>query len=141
MNKDISEKVIMVTSCNDHLSGILGESLLRFFLKEKLIRNFDNEYIITEKGWEELEIIGIDVDKLRSTKRKIVNICIESNLGILYEHLGSSLGNLLMEQLIKLEWITKKNEKKYLLTKKGLTGLESMGVQIKTSALRQKCII
>jgi len=138
MNNVNLEKKINVTSCHDHLSGLLGESLLKFFLKENLIKIFDNEYVITDKGWDELEIIGVDVNKLRSTKRKIVNICFESSNGILYEHLGSHLGNLLMERMIELGWIKKKNEKIYLLTEKGLTGLESMGVKIKTMVVRQK---
>lgn len=141
MNKINFEKKINVTSCCDHLGGFLGEALLRFFLKENLIKIFDNEYIITEKGWDELEIIGIDVDKLRSPKRKIVNICFESNHGILYEHLGSYLGDLLKERMIELEWIKKKNEKIFELTEKGLTGLESIGVKLKTLALRQKSLI
>ena len=46
-----------------------------------------------------------------------------------------------MERMIELEWIKKKNGKKFLLTEKGLTGLESMGVKLKTSALRQKNLI
>ena len=141
MNNINLEKKINVTFCNDHLSGLLGEALLRFFLKENLIRIFDNEYSCTEKGWAELEIIGLDVDKLRLSKRKIVNICIENNQGNLYEHLGSDLGNLLMERMIELDWIKKKNEKKFLLTKKGLIGLESMGVELKTLPLRQKNLV
>jgi hypothetical protein len=129
------KKNMIVTSCYDHLGGLIGEALLRFFLKERLIRIFDNEYIITDKGWDELEIIGVNVDKLRSTKKKFVNICFESKKGILYEHLGSDLGNLLMERIIELKWIKKKGGNSYLLTEKGLTGLESMGVKIKTSVL------
>jgi hypothetical protein len=132
---------INVTACYDHIGGLLGEALLRFFLKENLIKIFDNEYVITDKGWDELEIIGVDVDKLRSTKRKIVNICFESNHGILYEHLGSDLGTLLMHRLIELEWLKKKNGNRIQLTEKGLTGLESMGVKIKSVALRQKSLI
>ena len=141
MNEKNFEKSIKVTSCHDHIGGLLGEAFLRFFLKERLIENLVNEYVITDKGWDELEIIGIDVDKLRSTKRKIVNICFESNHGILYEHLGSYLGNSLMNRMIELEWIKKKNGKSFLLTDKGLTGLESMGVRIKSVALRQKSLI
>ena len=141
MNNVNLEKKINVTSCYDHVGGLLGEALLRFFLKENLIKIFDNDYIITDKGWDELEIIGVDVDKLRSIKRKIVNICFESKHGILYEHLGSYLGNLLTERMIELEWIKKKNGKIFLLTEKGLTGLKSMGVKIKAISLRQKSLI
>lgn len=105
------EKRINITSCQDHLGGLLGEALLRFFLKEKLIKMNGNDYIITDKGWDELEIIGIDVDKLRSIKRKIVNICFENNHGIFYEHQGSYLGNLLMVRMIELDWLKKIDEK------------------------------
>ena len=141
MNKMNFEKFINITSCNNHLGGLLGEALLRFFLKENLIKINGNDYTITQKGWDELEIIGIDVDKLRSANRTIVNICFESNHGILYEHLGSYLGNLLMERMIELNWIKKKTEKIFLLTEKGLNGLESMGVKIKTAAFRQRNLI
>ena len=141
MNNLTLEKKINVTTCYDHLGGLIGEALLRFFLKENLIKNFDNEYVITDKGWDELEIIGIDVDKLRSTKRKMVNICFESKHGILYEHIGSHLGNLLMERMIELQWLKKKDGNKFLLTEKGLLGLESIGIKIKTLAVRQKNLI
>ena len=141
MNKENLEKKINVTSCYDHIGGLLGEALLRFFLKENLVKIFDNEYVITDKGWDELEIIGVNVDKLRSTKRKVVNICFESNHGILYEHFGSYLGNLIMERMVELEWIKKKNGKRIQLTEKGLTGLESMGVKIKSVSFRQKSLI
>ena len=141
MNKLETEKKLIITFCYDHIGGFLGEALLKFFLKENFIKFFDNEYVITDKGWDELEIIGVDVNKLQSSKRKIVNICFENEHGILYEHLGSYLGNLLTERLIELEWIKKKNGKKFLLTEKGLTGLESMGIKLKSVALRQKSLI
>ncbi len=141
MNKGNFDKVINVTSCNGHLGGLLGEALLRFFLKENLIKINGNDYAITQKGWDELEIIGIDVDKLRSIKSKIVNVCFESNHGILYEHVGSYLGNLLMERMIELNWIKKKDEKILQLTDKGFTGLESMGIRIKNASLRQNTLI
>jgi len=132
------EKKVIIKSCHDHLGGIFGESILRFFLKEGLIKMKENEYVITNKGWDELEIIGIDVDKLRLIEKKIVNICFESNHGILYEHLGSYLGNLFMERMIELDWIKKRNENTFELTEKGFSGLESMGIKIKTSVSKQK---
>jgi len=107
MNNINFEKRIFVTACHDHLGGIFGEALLRFFLKENLIKMEENDYVITDKGWDELEIIGIDVEKLRSKNTKNLSICFESNHGILYEHLGSYLGNLLMLRMIDLDWIKK----------------------------------
>ena len=135
MNKKIDLKEKIINSCNDHIGGLIGEALLKYFLKEELIKNIDDEYIITDKGWEELEIIGIDIEKLQSMKRKIVNICIESNHGILYEHIGSYLGALLMDKMIEIGWIIKKDEKSFVITEKGILGLDSLGVKIKTFAL------
>jgi len=131
MNSRISERGKIITTCHNHLSGLLGEYLLRFFLKEELIKRLEDDFIITDKGWEDLEIIGIDVDKLRSIKGKIVKVCIESNEGILYEHIGSYLGALLMERMFELGWLKNKDEKRYELTEKGLIGLETLGVRIK----------
>jgi len=138
MSKINLEKKLLIKSCNDHLGGIFGESLLRFFLKEGLIKMKENEYVITNKGWDELEIIGVDVDKLRLIKRKIVDICFESNHGILYEHLGSYLGNLFMKRMIELNWIKKRDENTFELTDKGFTGLDSTGIKIKTIISKQK---
>ena len=126
------KKKVLIKSCHDHIGGFFGESVLRFFLKEGLIKMKENEYVITKKGWDELEIIGVDVDKLRLSERKIVNICFESNHGILYEHLGSYLGNLFMKRMIELDWIKKRDEKTFELTEKGFSGLESLGIKIKT---------
>lgn len=141
MNKVNLDKKINVTSCYDHIGGLLGEALLRFFLKENLIKILDNEYVITDKGWDELEIIGVDINKLRSTQSKAASVCFESSHGILYEHLGSTLGSLLMDRMVELEWLKKENGKKFQLTAKGLAGLESMGVKIKSIALSQKNLI
>jgi len=136
MNKKLFEKRNSIYSCQNHIGGLLGEALLRFFLKEGLIKRLDNDYIITDKGWDELEIIGLDIEKLRSIKSKIVNICIESNHGILYEHIGSYLGALLMERLCELGWLITKDGKRFELTDKGYTGFESMGVRIKPIAVQ-----
>src|SRR4030042_5520244 len=130
MNKLMYKRTI-VESCYDHLGGILGEALFKFLLKEKWIENSDGEYNITDKGWEELEIIGLEVDILRNTKRKIVNICLQSNYGIFHEHIGAQLGSLLMELMIDLNWLEKKDEKRFELTGTGIFGLESLGVEIK----------
>jgi len=132
MNTITLEKRKIVTACHNHIGGLLGEALLRYFLTENFIKKSDDDYIITEKGLDELEMIGVDVAKLHSTKRKIVDICIESKYGILYEHIGAHLGDLLMEMMIGFGWLTSKGEKEFELTGRGLTGLESMGVKVKS---------
>ena len=131
MNKRLIEKRRIVKPCDDHIGGLLGEALLRFFLKEELIKRDESDYFITDKGWEEIEIIGIDIEKLRHNKKN-VKVCIESKHGILYEHIGSFLGALLLQRLFELQWLIKKDEKSFELTDKGILGLESLGVKIKS---------
>jgi len=71
INKQIYKRTF-IDSCYNHIGGVLGEILFKFILKEKWIENSNGEYYITDKGWEELEIIGLDVDTLRNAKRKTV---------------------------------------------------------------------
>ena len=121
----------LVTICYDHISGVLGEIIFKFLLKEKWIEQSENDCIITEKGWNELEMIGIDISKLRDSNRKIINICTERNLGIFHEHIGSHLGSLLLDHMIESKWLQKKNDKDFELNDKGLQALETLGVDIK----------
>ena len=129
MNLYAERKII--TSCYDHLGGILGEVLFNFLIREKWIQKDEKEISITEKGWDELEILGIDVEKLHSTKRKMVTSCIERQYGIYHEHTGAYLGSLLTDWLIDSRWVVKKENGNLGLTKKGLHGLKSLGVDIK----------
>ena len=131
MNENIG-KEINVIICKDHIGGLLGESILKFFLKEKLIfRDKNDEYKITDRGWEDLELIGIDIDELKFSKNKIVNICIERDNGILFEHIGSKLGSLIYKRFFELNWLKKIDDKKIIITNKGVSGLSSLGVRIK----------
>lgn len=131
MNQNLLEERKIISSCYDHLGGILGEALFNFFIKEKWIQKDEKEISITENGWDELEILGLDIEKLCSTKRKVVTICIERYYGIFHEHTGGYLGTLLADWLVDSGWIVKKVEDNFSLTKKGLYGLESLGVDIK----------
>ena len=122
---------IKINTCNGHISGLLGEAILNFFLKEKLIEQYEKSYKITEKGWENLELIGIDINYLLSNmNKKVVDICTDNKNGILFEHIGSKLGFLIKEELLHLYWIKSSNENLYL-TDKGIEGLKSIGVKIK----------
>jgi len=120
-----------VEQCHNHIGGMLGEAIFKFLLKEKWIENIDEELSITDKGWEQLEIMGIDVNLLKNTKRKMINVCSESDHGIFHEHIGAHLGLLLNELMIEKNWLEKKSGKNMELTDLGIVGLSSLGVDIK----------
>lgn len=131
MNRNI-DKEIKINICKEHIGGLLGEAILQLFLKEKLIvKNDTDEYKITDKGWEDLEIIGININELNRENNKIVSICIEKDNGILFEHIGSKLGSLIHDRFFQMKWLLKVDDNKTVLSKKGILGLLSLGVKIK----------
>ena len=130
VKKSLKNKTV-INLCHDHISGFLGEALYHFFLKEKLITKKDEKFIVTKKGIEELEIMGIDIDSIYNSTKNNVSICIEHDKGIFYEHIGSPLGALLMNKMVELNWIAKIDENNFELTKKGFEGLKSIGVKMK----------
>ncbi len=129
----------MVSACYDHLGGRLGESLYKFLVDETWIRKVggEREYGITEKGWRELEGFGIDVEKLRTTKRKMVVPCVERHRGVFYPHTGAYLGGLLEERLFELGWLARKEDKVLEITEKGFKGLNSMGIEMGVQPLSE----
>ena len=131
MNKNIYQKRFPVTICNDHIGGSLGESIFHFFLRESLLQQSNNEYSISDKGWDELELIGVNINALQTSSRKKVSICVEKNFGIIYEHIGAHLGSLLLQRFLELAWIHQPSTAVYELSQDGLQGLQSMGVKIK----------
>jgi len=125
-------KNFKVNVCRDHIGGLLGEAILKFFLKEKLIIKNENDlYDLTDRGFEDLELIGIDIEGLRFSNNKLINICIEKENGILFEHIGSELGSLIYERFFELKWLKKFDDEDVYLTKSGIEGLKSLGVRIK----------
>ena len=51
--------------------------------------------------------------------------------GILFEHIGSKLGSLIIERFFELKWLIKLDDKNIILSNKGISGLKSLGVKIK----------
>jgi DNA-binding PadR family transcriptional regulator len=129
MTPNAYQREIKINTCNGHISGLLGEAILKYFLKEKLIERENKFFHITEKGWENLELIGIDINDLQLNS-KHVDICTENEDGIFFEHIGSRLGDLIKNKLFELKWLIYQHEKPYL-TQEGIEGLTSFGITIK----------
>ena len=119
--------------CNEHIGGLLGEAILHHFLKNKLIQLKDDEYYLSEKGYEELELMGIDINNIILTSQKKIKICFEKHHGILYEHIGSFLGKLILEKMLELRWVNKINGNMIELTRNGRDGLQYIGIRLKNN--------
>jgi predicted transcriptional regulator len=133
MGEKKSQERKMVSPCYDHLGGRLGKALFQFLVEQEWIKKSSEgrNYDITEKGWKELKTFGIDIYKLRSSRRKIISACIERSGENVYEHTGAYLGALLAERLFDFGWLAKKEEKDYEITEKGWEGIESLDIEMK----------
>jgi hypothetical protein len=129
MKKKFFNKMNVITSCNDHIGGIVGEIVLKYFLKQRLIEAHDDDVFLTDKGKEELELMGIEQSLLCSPTS--VQICHEQDFGIVYEHLGGTLGRLFLHRLLELGWVLPRDEGSYVFTQKGLEGFTTLGIDLK----------
>jgi len=119
----------MITMCSDHIGGIVGELVLKYFLKNRLIEVTDGGVFLTEKGVEELEMMGIECSLLVSPS--YIQICHEQDFGIVYEHLGGTLGKLFLNRLCELGWVLPRDNESYFFTHKGLEGFTTLGIDLK----------
>jgi hypothetical protein len=119
-------------TCYDHIGGIVGEELFNCVLSRKWLsaNRRTGEASITSLGWNELREFGIDTDRLRTTKRKPVNACVERHGSRLYRHTGSFLGMLLRDRLLELGWLESVGGKSYSLTPKGIDALLRLGIDL-----------
>ena len=121
----------LVAPCYDHITGQVGESMFKLLLKRRWLHQLSEsgDIEITPQGFKGLAEFGIDVERLRASKRKPVNACIERFGGSQYPHTGSHLGALLTDRLFELGWLQGKGTKNYELTEAGMTGLKQLGLK------------
>jgi hypothetical protein len=121
----------LVNGCYDHLGGRLGEALLASLLKKKWIEGSTETrgYSITDRGWIGLEAFGVDIEGLRSSRRKIASSCVERRGGKVYEHPGAHLGAKIAQRFFELGWLSKKG-KKHEITRLGIKSLAQFGISL-----------
>lgn len=119
-----------VNLCYDHLGGELGEKLFNFFIeKQWIVKALEGrDYDITDTGKQGLEALGIDLQELYHSKRKVLSPCIERFCGTYVEHTGAHLGTLLARRLFALGWTVQPGEKQAEITAKGYEELHKLGV-------------
>ena len=119
----------LVAPCYDHIKGQLAESLFKLLDRGWIRRLESGDYEVTPLGWTDLSALGIDLERLRRSKRKPVNVCVERYRGSVYPHTGSHLGALLTERMFELGWLKGKGTKDYELTESGINGLKLLGLK------------
>lgn len=123
----------LARTCYDHLAGAVGVSL-HDRLKDMgwLIApaNVQQSYAVTTKGTRELEKLGIDLEQVRSQRRRFVGPCLDWSER--RPHLAGSLGASLLQIALQRKWMVQDLDSRALeLTKLGRRELRAQfGIEI-----------
>src|SRR5262245_1031064 len=93
-------------TCYDHLAGTLGVQLHDRLVALKWLRITNRggaAYDLTESGAKELALLGVDLDRIRTSRRRFAFACLDWSER--RPHLGGALGAALLEIALKRRWI------------------------------------
>jgi DNA-binding transcriptional ArsR family regulator len=92
-------------TCYDHMAGHLAVLLRDRFEKLNWLaaKNADEDgYDLTEKGAKALTALGIDIEAVRSLRRRFAYACVDWSER--RPHIGGALGGAILQVALKHEW-------------------------------------
>src|SRR6266496_1797896 len=92
-------------SCYDHLAGQVGVRITEALETKNLIRKFNKEYAITERGWQWLVQLDIHREHIENSRRSLARQCLDWSER--KPHIAGRVGALLMQQMLERNWLRK----------------------------------
>lgn len=92
-------------TCYDHLAGFAGVTITEAMEQQKILKKSGDLYVITSKGWNWLEQLGILQDNVINTRRPLTRQCLDWSER--RPHLAGYLGALLLDEMLKRNWFKK----------------------------------
>lgn len=115
---DTLEGVRYARTCYDHLAGKLGVDVTQALVTKGFIQTEGKEYVITRKGEDWFQSIGIDVHRLKAGRRVFCRQCLDWSER--RYHMSGAVGAALAAKLFELAWITKTSSSRaVLITEQG----------------------
>lgn len=103
-------------TCYDHIAGRLGVQLHDFFRKSRWITpsesHADSDYEVTPKGASEFGVLGIDVSKARTLRRRFAYPCLDWSER--QPHIGGAFGAALLKAMLSLKWVAQELDSRCL---------------------------
>lgn len=90
-------------TCYDHMAGTVAVGMHDFMMLHGWLVADDGAYQLSTEGSAALEQLGLDVDQVRTLRRRFACSCLDWSER--RPHLGGALGAALMALLIKKSWI------------------------------------
>jgi DNA-binding transcriptional ArsR family regulator len=103
-------------TCYDHIAGTLGVALhdrisaLGYITPDA--GGPDDAYALTAKGEKSLSKLGIDVEALRATRRRVAFACLDWSER--RSHIGGALGASLLDLALRKRWVAHERESRAL---------------------------
>ncbi|EKG39177.1 ArsR/SmtB family transcription factor [Pseudomonas syringae] len=109
-------------TCYDHCAGEVAVKLHDALLKAGWLHEQGKDYVISQRGAESLNALGIDVDAVRQQRRRLAYACLDWSERA--PHIGGALGAALLELMLKRGWVSRHLDSRALqLTPKGAGGM------------------
>ncbi|KPW66193.1 MULTISPECIES: ArsR/SmtB family transcription factor [Pseudomonas syringae group genomosp. 2] len=112
----------LARTCYDHCAGEVAVKLHDALLKAGWLNEQGKDYVISERGVESLNALGIDVDAVRQQRRRLAYACLDWSERA--PHIGGALGAALLELMLTRGWVSRHLDSRALkLTAKGVGGM------------------
>jgi len=105
---DEQSAIRVARACYDHLAGRLGVHLTLALVKKKVITPDDRYYTVTKKGEKWFAEFGINIDRLKRTRRIFAKQCFDWTER--QPHLAGVLGAAILNRLFEQQWIVRIKE-------------------------------
>jgi DNA-binding transcriptional ArsR family regulator len=92
-------------TCYDHMAGLLAVTLRDRFEKLNWLASDSVEadaYDLTEEGRKAISALGIDVDAVRSLRRRFAYACVDWSER--RPHIGGALGRAILQFMLEQQW-------------------------------------
>lgn len=102
-------------TCYDHLAGTLGVSLHDRLKRLGWLSSgsaADGGYALTGKGASQLEALGIDVEEIRASRRRLAYACVDWSER--RPHVGGALGAALLKLALNRKWVVRDMDSRVL---------------------------
>jgi DNA-binding transcriptional ArsR family regulator len=93
-------------TCYDHLAGVAGVMVTQALIEKKILIPAGKGYRVSRDGERWFAKLGIDVEDLTGSKRSFARQCLDWSER--KHHVAGALGAALLQRMIELDWIRKK---------------------------------
>jgi DNA-binding transcriptional ArsR family regulator len=109
-------------TCYDHLAGKTGVAITDAMLKQKLIMQKENQFILTKKGNQWFDALHIDAASLQLQRRSFLRPCLDWSER--RYHIAGSLAAAFLNKMLQQDWLrTTKHSRVVIVTAKGQKNL------------------